>query len=140
MLPRLLCLGLLGATSSHAALTYRGVDWSSVAVEERAGITYKNTAGQAQPLEQILKDNGVNMVRQRLWVNPKNGDYNLAYNIALGKRAVAQGLAVYLDLHFSDTWADPAHQARPSGWPSDAEGLSRAVYNHTLSVSNAFQA
>jgi arabinogalactan endo-1,4-beta-galactosidase len=94
----------------QSALTYKGVDWSSLLVEEAAGYSYKTTSGTTEPLETILKSSGVNTVRQRLWVNPTGGNYNLAYNVKLGKRAVAAGLDVYLDIHFSDTWADPGHQ------------------------------
>ncbi|KAI1843358.1 hypothetical protein JX265_007833 [Neoarthrinium moseri] len=130
---------LLCTRLADAALTYRGVDWSSVAVEEKAGITYKTTSGTAQSLERILVDNGVNIVRQRIWVNPSDGNYNLNYNIALAKRAKAAGLSVFLDLHYSDTWADPAHQKIPSGWPSDIENLSWKVYNYTLDTMNAMQ-
>jgi arabinogalactan endo-1,4-beta-galactosidase len=92
----------------QCSLTYRGVDWSSLLIEEAAGYLYNN--GTTQPLETILKNSGVNTVRQRLWVNPAGGDYDLAYNIKLAKRAKAAGLDVYLDMHFSDTWADPGHQ------------------------------
>jgi arabinogalactan endo-1,4-beta-galactosidase len=94
----------------QASLTYKGVDWSSVTLEQSAGYTYKTTGGTTEALETILKSSGVNTVRQRLWVNPSSGDYNLAYNIALAKRAKAAGLNVYLDMHFSDTWADPGAQ------------------------------
>lgn len=100
---------LLFAPISKAALTYKGVDWSSVAVEEAAGRTYKNSAGTTQPLETILKASGVNTVRQRLWV-ATSSTYNLAYNLKLAARAKAAGLSIYLDMHFSDTWADPGHQ------------------------------
>lgn len=109
----------------NAALTYKGVDWSSVVVEEDAGYTYKTTSGVTEPLETILKASGVNTVRfvqnsvdtftkyeynssnlthdrQRVWVNPSNGIYDLDYNIDLAKRAGDAGLSVYLDLHFSD--------------------------------------
>ncbi|KAF5877194.1 putative arabinogalactan endo beta-galactosidase protein [Botrytis fragariae] len=127
------------APQVFAALTYKGVDWSSVTVEEQSGYTYKNTAGTTQALETILKASGVNTVRQRIWVNPSSGQYNLAYNLALAKRAKAAGLSIYLDLHFSDTWADPSHQAIPSGWPTDTVGnLAWEVYNYTLAVSDAF--
>lgn len=126
-----------GAGLASAALTYKGVDWSSVAVEEKAGITYKTSSGTTQALETQLKNAGVNTVRQRVWVNPSDGNYNLAYNVALAKRAKAAGLNVYLDLHYSDTWADPAHQAIPSGWPTDVSDLAWEVYNYTLAVCNA---
>ncbi|KAH7136824.1 arabinogalactan endo-1,4-beta-galactosidase [Dactylonectria estremocensis] len=127
------------ASAASASLTYRGVDWSSTLVEEDAGISYSD-GGSTKSLEKILSSNSVNSVRQRVWVNPSNGDYNLDYNLELAKRAKAAGLSVFLTLHFSDTWADPANQAIPSGWPKDIENLSWKLYNYTLAVSNAFQA
>jgi arabinogalactan endo-1,4-beta-galactosidase len=128
------------ATATSAALTYKGVDWSSLLIEEAAGRSYIGLNGQKAPLETILAANGVNTVRQRLWVNPADKNYNLDYNLRLARRAKAAGLKLYLDLHFSDTWADPAHQAPPAGWPStsDVDNLAWKLYNHTLEVSNAF--
>lgn len=107
-----LALAALAVVPVRGALTYKGVDWSSVVVEEKAGRAYKTTSGEAKALETILKESGVNTVRQRVWVNPSDGNYNLAYNLQVAKRAKAAGLGVYLDLHYSDTWADPAHQVR----------------------------
>lgn len=51
------------ARGLSASLTYKGVDWSSVKVEESAGYTYKTTGGTTEPLETILKASGVNTVR-----------------------------------------------------------------------------
>ncbi|KAI1820800.1 glycoside hydrolase family 53 protein [Xylaria intraflava] len=130
----------LAVAPVHGALTYRGVDWSSVLVEENSGISYQTTSGSTEPLETILKESGVNTVRQRVWVNPSDGSYDLGYNLQIAKRAKAAGLGVYLDLHFSDTWADPGHQAIPSGWPTDIDDLSWELYNYTLDVSNQFAA
>lgn len=129
------------ATIASAALAYRGVDWSSVAVEEAAGVVYKSAdTNQPAPLESLLVASGVNMVRQRLWVNPKadNGAYNLAYNLRLARRARAAGLGVYLDLHYSDTWADPGHQVIPAGWPTTLDGLTTQLFNYTRDVCDAF--
>jgi arabinogalactan endo-1,4-beta-galactosidase len=97
--------------SIEAALTFKGVDWSSTIIEESAGKSWKNTAGTVQPIETSLKASGVNTVRQRVWVS-SSSQYNLNYNLKLAKRAKAAGLNVYLDLHYSDTWADPGHQVR----------------------------
>ena len=110
----------------HCSLTYKGVDWSSLLIEEAAGYSYKS--GTTQPLETILKSSGVNTVRQRLWVNPTGGTCNLDYNIKLAQRAKAAGLGIYLDLHLSDTWADPSHQV---SFP----GLS----SHSISLTNGRQ-
>ena len=131
---------LLPLATTTAALQYVGADWSSVLVEEAAGVTYMTASGEAQALEQILADSGVNTVRQRVWVNPSNGDYNLDYNIEIAKRAQAAGLDIYIDLHLSDTWADPANQDIPSGWPTEVGDLSWKLYNYTLDVSNTLAA
>lgn len=98
-----LFLAFSSLTSVQAALKYKGVDWSSVIVEEKAGISYTTTSGSTQPLENILKESGVNTVRQRVWVNPRDGNYNVDYNLKLAKRAKVAGLGVYVDFHYSDT-------------------------------------
>lgn len=133
-------LSLFFATTAFAALPFKGIDWSSLLVEEKAGKQYKNSAGTVQPLETILKNTGVNAVRQRIWVNPSDGNYNLDYNIKLAKRAKAAGLKIYLDFHYSDTWADPGNQAIPAAWKSlNRDALVTQVYDYTKSVLNRFQ-
>lgn len=126
--------------AASAGLASKGVDWSSLLVEEAAGKTYKNAAGTTQPLETILQENGVNTVRQRIWVNPVNETYGLDYNLELAKRATAAGLNVYLDFHFSDTWADPGHQTTPAAWADlDIDDLTDELYNYTMDTMNSFQ-
>lgn len=133
-------LSLFFASTALAALPYKGVDWSSLLVEEQAGKQYKNSAGQIQPLETILKNTGVNTVRQRIWVNPSDGNYNLDYNIKLAKRAKAAGLKIYLDFHYSDNWADPGKQIVPAAWKSlNRDALIKQIYDYTKSVLNRFQ-
>ncbi|KAI9375403.1 family 53 glycosyl hydrolase [Aspergillus egyptiacus] len=139
-LPALFFLFAL-STIANAALTYRGADISSLLVEENAGVEYKNPSNEAQALESILADNGVNSIRQRLWVNPSEGAYNLEYNLELARRVQAVGMSIYLDLHLSDTWADPSHQTSPSTWSTtDIDTLTWQVYNYTMEVCNAFAA
>jgi arabinogalactan endo-1,4-beta-galactosidase len=132
-------LPLLLAPFTLASLPYKGVDWSSLLIEEKAGKTYKNSAGTVQPFETILKASGVNTVRQRIWVNPSDGNYNLDYNIRLAKRAQAAGLKVYLDFHYSDNWADPGKQVTPAAWQSlSKDALVKQVYDYTQNVINTF--
>lgn len=114
------------ASLATAALQYRGADISSVLIEEEAGIEYKNANGEVQPLETILKANGINSIRQRLWVDPGDGNYNLDYNLELAARVQDAGLGIYLDMHFSDTWADPQKQVRSP--------RHREVYTSTLTL------
>jgi len=135
----MLCAVLFLISITQAALTYKGVDWSSLFIEENSGHKYINPSGATQPLETILKSSGVNTVRQRVWVNPSGGSYNLDYNLNLTKRAQDAGLKVYLDFHFSDTWADPGHQTTPSAWKNyDIDDLSYALYNYTKDTMDSF--
>lgn len=108
-LPLTLLLSPVPAATAEP-LQYRGADISSLPLEETNGITYKDQSGTTQPLETILASNGVNTIRQRIWVHPEDGLYGTEYNVELAKRANKAGMAVYLDLHFSPTWADPGAQ------------------------------
>lgn len=112
MLPCLLLAASQLFAPVSAALSIHGADISSLLVEENSGISYKNAAGTTGKLEAIVKAAGVNSIRQRVWVNPSDGSYDLDYNVKLAKRVQAQGMTTYLDLHYSDTWADPSHQVR----------------------------
>ena len=146
----LLFLLLLTPRSVLGRVAYRGVDWSSAIVEEELqGLRYKFANGTAAPLETILAAAGVNSVRQRIWVTPAdsgtgsrssggNNTYGVEYNLRLARRARAVGLSVYLDFHYSDTWADPGHQRIPAGWPSEVGALEKKVYDYTRQVCEAF--
>ena len=64
----------------------------------------------------------------RTWVDPPDGTYNLAYTTAQAQRFAAKGLTVYLDYHFSDTWADPQHQIIPDAWSNTSlDSLSTSL-------------
>ncbi|KAG8736083.1 hypothetical protein FRC10_009717 [Ceratobasidium sp. 414] len=122
-----------------AALQFKGADISSLLVVEAQGQTYKWANGYVEGFEAILAKSGANSARQRVWVNPSDGSYNLDYNVKLAKRVKAAGMSVYLDLHYSDTWADPGHQATPAAWAQATIGqLQNSVYQYTLSVCNRF--
>ncbi|KAH7103425.1 arabinogalactan endo-1,4-beta-galactosidase [Auriculariales sp. MPI-PUGE-AT-0066] len=124
------------AIAPHArGLVYRGADISSVPVVEAAGITYKETTGASGKYENIIKAHGANAVRIRVWTA---GTYNTAFALSLAKRIKAAGLTLMVDLHYSDTWADPAHQSIPSGWGSTLAALNTAIYNYTLNLVQQF--
>lgn len=137
MLLPYLALASIAVPGIQAALQYRVMDWSSLLIEEeRNGVYYQNVQGVVQPLEQILTENGVNMVRQRVWTG--SGDYGIDYNIKLAQRAKAAGLMFGLNLHYSDTWTNPGLQDIPSGWPTDISGLANKVWDYTTEVCNSF--
>lgn len=121
-----------------------GADLSYVNEIEDAGAVYKMDGKATDPFV-IFKTIGTNTIRVRLWHNPvwkkatSNGKmYSDLYDVEKTiRRAKEQGMAVSLDLHYSDTWADPGNQTTPAAWT----GLSLAilkdsVYNYTLNVLN----
>jgi arabinogalactan endo-1,4-beta-galactosidase len=75
-------------------------------------VTYLDTRGRPQALERILAAGGARAARMRLWVHPIEGVYDLQYNLQLARRVQDAGMAVYLDFHYSDTWADPQRASR----------------------------
>ena len=97
-----LLLGLTSLITLTHALQYRGADFSSLINVENQGVRYKHN-GQTQPLETILKNQGCNLARIRIWTSNNYNEYNLAYGLALAKRAAAAGMDIYVDLHYSDT-------------------------------------
>jgi len=113
----------------------RGADLSKLPELEKAGVVYYNSKGIEQNALEIFKANGLNTVRIRLWVHPSGTNSSLPEVIAFAKRIHKVGLKVWLDLHYSDTWADPGHQTKPEAWKNlNFTQLEDSVYRYTLHV------
>lgn len=121
-----------------------GIDLSYVNQVEDHGGVYKDSGRIKDPFR-IMKDHGANTVRIRLWHTPKwvadlnNGKmyYDLQGAKKTIRRAKENGMAVNLDIHYSDRWADPAHQEPPAAWANLSLALLKdSVYNYTLQVLN----
>ncbi len=104
--------------------------------------------GVSRPAEQILVNHGENIFRIRLFVNPSL-TYNSTnvgaiqdqnYAIALAQRYKATGAKVILDLHYSDTWADPGHQTISGQWTNHTlSALESTVTTYTQNTLQAFK-
>ncbi len=119
-----------------------GADLSYVNELEDNGAVYKDSGKIKDPFL-LFKQHGCNLIRVRLWKNPQwkkpfsNGKlYSDLYDVEKTiRRAKAAGMAVNLDLHYSDSWADPQHQTIPAAWANKSMAvLKDSVYNYTLSV------
>ena len=107
---------------------------------ESEGRKFYNTAGTEQDPILILKNLGMNTIRLRVWVSPAGGWNNKADVLAKAIRAKNHGMRIMINFHYSDTWADPGHQTKPSAWTAlDITGLKNAVSNHTLDVLNTLK-
>lgn len=123
-----------------------GADISTVLEMQKSGRKYYDLNGVQKPLMQILKENGVNWIRLRLWNDPKDpqgkwyggGNTDKASVIEMAKQAKAAGLKVLVDFHYSDFWADPGTQTMPKAWVGlDEAALKQAVYDYTYDMVNA---
>ncbi len=120
----------------------RGVDLSGIPEMERIGLSYQ-IGGKKLPAIEIFKEAGYEMVRLRLLVDA-DGKWgavnNLPHTIALAKRIKNAGFPILLDIHYSDTWADPGHQTKPRAWEElDFNSLVEQVHDYTKDVLFAFK-
>lgn len=108
----------VAATTAEAEPFYAGADLSALPIYEQRGAKFTK-GGRAQDAIALLRAEGMNGVRLRLFVNPKPEgivDNSLDYTVALARRVKTAGAAFMLDLHYSDTWADPQKQFKPAAW------------------------
>ncbi|MBI5169475.1 MAG: glycosyl hydrolase 53 family protein [Candidatus Eisenbacteria bacterium] len=134
-------LGALAAARVPEARAFEiGADLSSLPRVEAGGAVFSDGDTTADAIT-LLRRAGFTSVRLRLWHTPADGDCALAPTLALAKRAQGAGLRVLLDLHYSDTWADPAHQSPPAAWAAlSPETLRDSVRAYTRDVLAAFVA
>ena len=84
---------------------------------------YSRTTNAEGDCMSILKELGMKAVRFRVWVNPKTKYNGLDDVVKKAVRAKGLGLKIMIDFHYSDTWADPAHQDRPVEWQKYSDAL-----------------
>lgn len=113
----------------------KGADVSWITEQEASNIKFYNSAGTQEDIFAILKEEGMNTIRLRVWVNPSDGWCNKADVLTKATRAKAAGMRIMIDFHYSDSWADPGKQNPPAAWVNDdINTLKTEVYNHTVNV------
>ena len=129
-------------TLAATAQKYVGGDISLLSKYETNGAKYYDKNGVAiTDMLTFLKEQGLNCMRVRLFVEPKNAPVqhqgegvcqDLDYVKALGKRIKDAGFYFMLDFHYSDSWADPANQWTPDAWKSlSDDALYTKIYEYT---------
>jgi len=104
-----------------------GADISFLPELEDRGIRFRDNGVEDDAIA-ILKRHGFNYIRLRLFLNPETekgyspgkGFCNLNHTKVMAKRVKEAGMKLLLDFHYSDYWADPGKQYKPSAW----EGLT----------------
>ena len=97
---------------------WRGVDVSFLPEMEGDGVIYQDPSGAAiEEPRAWMAEQGVNLVRLRIWHNPSPRLRSSWLEvIEEASKWDSLDVAILLDYHFSDTWADPGHQELPSAW------------------------
>ncbi|MDY7396573.1 glycosyl hydrolase 53 family protein [Aureibaculum sp. 2210JD6-5] len=111
------------------------VDLSSLPEIEKKNIAFYNKEGKAEDMVSILKKNGVNTVRLRIWNRPETENSGFNEVKSFSKQLQNLGLKVWLTVHYSDTWADPGKQDPPKDWQQiPFTALKDSVYNYTKKI------
>ncbi len=125
--------------SQHEDFAF-GADVSFVPQMESWGTKWLDKNGRQKDILQILKEQGINSIRLRVWT-VNSGASSKQEVVSLCKRAKAKGMSVMIDFHYSDTWADPGSQTIPAAWKDHSvEVLAKNVYDHTYDVLSAIKA
>lgn len=118
----------------------KGMDVSGLPEMFDLGGRFYDRQEKERNIFELLRENGVNSIRLRIWNEPENvpesGGYcNLEQTIFMAKKAKEYGMSLFLDFHYSDFWADPGKQAKPKAWANlSFEDLKQAVYTYTKEV------
>lgn len=125
-----------------------GADISFVPQNEaRGGTIYTDVNGEKKDICQIMADHHFDNIRLRLFVNPeaergysKDGFCGLDETVKMAKRIKDAGMKFTLDFHYSDTWADPDKQYKPSAWEGKTgEELENVLYEYTKMALTTFK-
>lgn len=116
-----------------------GADLSFLPEVRQSTLRWYNPSGQVEDMLLTLKNAGINLVRLRLWHQPGAGA-DLAKVQTLCEELRGLGMKSLISLHYSDSWADPAHQSKPMAWKTlSRAALADSVYAYTKGVVQALQ-
>lgn len=127
-----LCISL---TISAQEPFWLGADISGATDLEARHVQLRNSKGEPRECTALMRELGLNAVRLRVWVNPKDGLCNKDDVVRMARRANDWGMAVMIDFHYSDWWADPGQQNIPEAWKDMTyEQMKQALADHTRDV------
>ncbi|MBE6133083.1 MAG: hypothetical protein E7178_00195 [Erysipelotrichaceae bacterium] len=126
-----------------------GFDISTCKALYQNGTKFFNKSNVEQSLFYILKDNGVNWIRLKLWVDPYTaegvsyggGESDLPNTLWMAYEAKKAGLNLLLDFHYSDYWTHPGQQILPKSWNScsSKEALCAKIKSYTTETLTTFK-
>ncbi len=102
--------------NTNSKFFIKGADCSALPEIATENCKFYNEQGLNLDAITILKRNGCNTIRLRLWHTPSSKHCDLKEVSAFAKTIKAMGLKVWITVHYSDWWADPGQQQIPAAW------------------------
>jgi arabinogalactan endo-1,4-beta-galactosidase len=119
----------------RTSLSMLGADISSLKKSEDYGGVYRTESGVERDALQITRSEGLNWARLRVWVDPADSYHDKDELLEMALRIKREKMELLVNLHYSDTWADPAHQTKPEAWQDyDFDDLVQVVYDYTYDI------
>jgi arabinogalactan endo-1,4-beta-galactosidase len=123
----------------------KGADVSWMTEMESNGFEWKDNFGTTRELLPLLNEYQLDAVRLRVWVDPSvsgaNGWCDIDDFVDKAILADAQNMDIMVCIHYSDWWADPEQQNKPSAWTGyTVAQLETAVASHTTDILTALSA
>ena len=118
----------------------KGADIGWASEMEAAGRKFQKKDGSQAALLDVLKDCGINAVRLRVWVDPYKGWSGKDDVVAVAKKVTAAGMALMVDFHYSDFFADPSRQQIPVAWEADKADIGKMCQHVTAHTTEVLQA
>ena len=135
-----LFLACISLTVSAQNKFWLGADISGTTDLEARNVQLRNSKGEPRECTALMRELGLNAVRLRVWVNPKDGLCGKDDVVKMAKRANDWGMALMIDFHYSDWWADPGQQNIPAAWKDmNYEQMKQALADHTRDVLQAIK-
>ena len=137
---KLLFFTLLLSQAIAGQTFWLGADISGTTELEARGVQLYNAQGEPRECTALMYELGLRAVRLRVWVNPKDGFCSKEDVVKMALRAKDWGMAVMIDFHYSDWWADPGQQNIPEAWKSlNYDEMRKALADHTREVLTAIK-
>ena len=115
-----------------ATTFWLGADISGTTALEAHHVQLYNVQGEPRENTALMKEYGLNAVRFRVWVNPKDSLCSKEDVLVMARRAKEHDMAIMIDFHYSDWWADPSQQNIPAAWKEmNYEEMKEALAQHT---------
>ena len=126
--------GIVACSDRHY---WKGADIGWATEYEADGQYFYNKDGERRECSELMKELGLDALRFRVWVDPsKHGNWNGRDDLLVkASRARDLGMAIMIDFHYSDFWADPKKQNIPASWSGKSyEEIRELLAEHTRDV------